>query len=124
MRPSASMSDRPMERPRVFRPGNSEALTIFIEEQKMLSVEPAFCNSEVLKSSDVMFPGFLQVRPLMNMDCFLGGSAGQESCRLSSQSAKQNLKLVKETKNKKEREIIRDFIMNLHLVNYLSVLDG
>lgn len=79
-----------IERPRVFRPANSAAVTRVTEEPKKLSVSPGWVSLEVLKSGALMLFGFLQGKPLMKMACVPSGDVGHVFWRLSW-SAEQSL---------------------------------
>lgn len=81
----------------MLRPGNSAAVTMFVEDRRKLKVSPRCLRYEVLKSEAVIFAGSLQGRPLMKVAASqvfeVGVAAGQISWRLSL-SAKQTLRII------------------------------
>ena len=58
-----------IERPRVFKPGKSAAVTTVVAERRKFSVSPPLLSLDVLKSEATMVVGFLQGSPLKKTVC-------------------------------------------------------
>lgn len=100
-RPSTSRSVLAIARPRVLRPGNSEAETMAVNERSKLSMLPGWFSFVDLKSEAVTVAGFLHGKPLMKTVCCSGGDAGHVSWRLSPSTAKERLMKIKKQDGKK-----------------------